>query len=361
MVLPPPPPWCLAGRTLRRSGPWLVLAFLSAVSCRKAEIQVYEAPKDEEEALRQQTPPRNAEAEAAPKLTWSLPEGWTHEPGTDAMNAAKFNAGAGADAVFVNATPLELMAGKEPLLVNMWRSVMGLETLSDADAAKALSEVEIGAQKGHIFEVSGSREGKEMKIITAFLHQSQRSWFFKIQGQPAAVDAQKPAFLAFLKSVGFESGSAAPPASASPPAAAASEPTQTKPVLPGVLPDGWTAVAPGPMQVAKYTVPAAADGQAEVTVSIFPSDTGGTAANVKRWRGQLQLPEVDDATAAAAAKPLEGGPPDSRLVELEHNGKALTGAIVPRATGWYFYKLYGHSAAVSAAREAFLNFAKAQP
>ena len=127
--------------------------------------------------------------------------------------------------------------------------------------------------------------------------------------------------------------------------------------MPGKVPEGWNVVAAGAMQVAKYSV----DGGAEVAVSVFPSDTGGLAANVLRWRRQMGLPEVGAEEAAGAAKPIEGGPEGAVVVDLENGEKALGGAIVPRGGRWFFYKLTGPTAAVKAARETFVNFAKATP
>ena len=46
------------------------------------------------------------------------------------------------------------------------------------------------------------------------------------------------------------------------------------------------------------------------------------------------------------------------MVDLEHNGQALSGAIVPRAGKWYFYKLIGGTAAVMGARADFIIYCK---
>ena len=42
-------------------------------------------------------------------------------------------------------------------------------------------------------------------------------------------------------------------------------------------------------------MPAVEGAKADVTVSIFPNDTGGVVANVNRWRTQVGLPETDEA------------------------------------------------------------------
>jgi hypothetical protein len=126
-------------------------------------------------------------------------------------------------------------------------------------------------------------------------------------------------------------------------------------------PQGWTALAAGQMQVAKFAVPERDGAKAEVAVSIFPNDTGGTLANVNRWRKQLGLGEVDAAGLAALVTPLDPNTPDAQLVVLTGEKQSMLGAIVPRGGQWWFYKMMGDASAVNAEREAFVQFAKSQP
>ena len=46
---------------------------------------------------------------------------------------------------------------------------------------------------------------------------------------------------------------------------------------------------------------------------------------------------------------------------MTNNGKRLIGAIVPRGSQWFFYKLLGDEAAVAAQRDAFVAFVKSEP
>jgi hypothetical protein len=335
----------------------LPLLFVSAVfaGCERKEVRVYIAPKEVPYTAAPERP-QNADAQPQrelwrPAITYDLPGGW-QDKGPDAANVARFSANGSEIAI----TALMSMKGNESGLVNMWRQVRGQAPLSDEDAAKTLSDVEIAGDTGKMFEVSDQEAGQNRRFIVAFVHRPEGSLFFKIQGEDAAVTSQKPAFFAFLKGVRIAAGSTPlppePPPSAGP---------DSSPPAPPNLPPGWTPVAPGPMQVAKFSVSDKPGAKAEVAISIFPSDTGGVAANVKRWRGQIGLPEGDDTSAAAAAKPLDGAPEGSVLIELENASRALLGAIIPRDGKWWFYKLTGDSPAVAAARDAFIGFAKATP
>jgi hypothetical protein len=334
------------------------LAFAAALTgCDRKVPRVYDAPKDRPFVPPKETahsdddghdhgkkpPARSEEKVWRPALTWTLPASWK-DAGPDAANVGRFAAGDAS----VSITPLTSMEGKETVLVNMWRQVRQQEPLEEADAAKMLKEVPIAGAKGTMFEVADERDGKASRFVVAFTHRPEGSLFFKIQGPDAAVTAQKPAFFEFLQTVKFAESSA--PA-----------PTPEAKGWPGELPAGWTEVAPGPMQQAKFTVPEKDGAKADVMVSIFPSATGGTVENVKRWRGQLKLAAIPDEEVAKLAQPLAGAPEGSIIVDLKNENRALTGAIVPRGGQWFFLKLLGDAPAVEAAREAFVKFATKLP
>jgi hypothetical protein len=326
----------------------LVIA-AAAAGCKREDVRVYFAPKDrpfvppEEKAPEPKAAAAKPEEVWRPAITWTLPAGWK-DLGPDAANVARFSAGTASIAV----TALTSMEGKESLLVNMWRQVRGQPPLDEAESAKTLQEVPIAGSTGRMFEVSDDKGEKPTRFVVAFVHRPEGSLFFKIQGADSAVSEQKAAFFEFLKSVQFTGGAAEAPAS---------KPAEDAPVWPGHAPSTWTQVAPGPMQQAKFNVPAKDGAKAEVTVSVFPSSTGGTVENVKRWRRQLGLADIDDAAVAQLAKPLPGAPEGSVIVELKNENRALTGAIVPLKGNWWFLKLTGDASAVASAREDFVVFA----
>ena len=119
-------------------------------------------------------------------------------------------------------------------------------------------------------------------------------------------------------------------------------------------------LAAGQMQVAKFAVPARDAAKAEVFVSVFPSESGGTLANVNRWRRQLGLEAVDEEGLKPLVSPIEGAA-GAQLVDLKNDAKAMLGAIVPRDGRWWFYKLMGDAPAVNAEREAFIRFVQTAP
>ena len=323
--------------------------------CKKPHIRVYLAPREVPAAAVADEKPESAEPaspRAKPQISYTLPAGWT-EAEANSVSLAAFAIKSGSAEANVNITPLPNLAGREALVVNMWREQAGLPPIDKDELAKTLEPVGIGGKSGQMFEVLGAKQGgAPLRIVTAFYHEDGASWFFKLSGDEALVTAQKPAFVEFLKSIRVKEGAA--PAADAPPAPPTSE-------FKWKVPDGWQTLTPGNMQVGKFAVPEKDGAKAEVFVSIFPSDTGGTLANVNRWRAQLGLPAVDDAGLASVATLLDPATPDAVLIDLKGDARALLGAIVPREGRWWFYKMLGDTPAVTAARESFIAFAKTQP
>ena len=214
-----------------------------------------------------------------------------------------------------------------------------------------------------------------MKIVTAMMPRGDVSWFYKLQGDVALVDAQKPAFIDFLKSVKIEdapvsamASAMAAPVAAAPDALPAMGAPGSSPDVAGTpgpqnwtVPSDWKTLAPGAMQIAKFAVPEQAGAKADVTVSTFPSATGGTLANVNRWRRQIGLPEVNKADLASLVSPLDPADSEAILVDMTNKNQRLIGAIVPRDGQYWFYKLLGDAGAVAPQKESFMAFAKSKP
>lgn len=164
------------------------------------------------------------------------------------------------------------------------------------------------------------------------------------------------------------------------PTAASTAPSETSGKIDWKLPEGWRQV-PGerPMRAATLEV-GQGDQRLEIVVSVFPGDAGGLAANVNRWRGQVNLPPLGDAellkslesfsntgvtgyivdllgaTAGGAASMTSGnqGAPSSGGVPTH-----IVGAVITEAAGrTWFVKATGTPAVVDPHRDAIVAFAK---
>ena len=95
--------------------------------------------------------------------------------------------------------------------------------------------------------------------------------------------------------------------------------------------------------------------EVECYVSIFPGEAGGVLANVNRWRGQLDLPEL----TPIDVEHLESIPMLGRkavVVEGEGKGTKLVGAACPGSERSVFVKMTGPAELVREQRGAFLAF-----
>lgn len=62
-----------------------------------------------------------------------------------------------------------------------------------------------------------------------------------------------------------------------------------------IVPEGWRESPDNPPMRLMTFVTAGQSQDVTIAITRFPGDVGGTLANVNRWRGQIQLPPVDEA------------------------------------------------------------------
>jgi hypothetical protein len=270
------------------------------------------------------------------------------------------------------------MAGGDTANVNRWRGQVGLPPLEEAEVQRLAEKVELSGQPADLYDVNGTSPGSgdPLRILAVVFHRDETAWFFKVTGEAALVEKQKPAFIAFLKSVQFgDSAATAPmgmdvsqlPPSHPPigdlsgmsgvpaaPADGGSTPTWT-------IPAGWQ---PGPLAqflVAKYLIAGAGAAKAEVNVSQLAGDGGGLLANVNRWRKQLNAAAISEADLAQIPT-IEVAGGKATVVEFSGTNPRtgqpaqLVGVILPLGHQTWFYKLMGDADVVAQQKTALLNF-----
>ena len=244
------------------------------------------------------------------------------------------------------------------MISSITRSSLGIKEDAEVPADEA---VMMAGSPARLVNLTGARTGEPVQVVLSIAERGGHVWVMKLSGPPVEVTQLIPEFRKFLAAVKFAPNitpapAAVPAAVPAPAPAGAPAPASAEaPAVPGTAPAGWQAAAPGMMQAAKFAIKSDA-GAADVTVSIFPSDTGGIASNVNRWRGQLGLPEEAPEKLAAAGVPIPGGPEGAVSVDLVNAGRSMIAAIVPRDGQFFFYKLMGDTAVVNASRSEFLTY-----
>jgi hypothetical protein len=362
----------------RLSSLWRCFAFIllaATLGCRKEEISVYRIPKVAPAGLANSQEANTANSGPLP-FDFKTPDGWQPQAPTG-MGLASFSIADRKAEFSVMSFPDEGASRVD--VVNIVRNEMGLAPLSDEDLAKIIQPIEVSGEKGSLIDLTrgttSPTNNSADSITIAVVPHGGATWFFKLAGVSDVVAAQKPALLAFLKSVSFNADAAAPisphgqsfasantgrvpsepaPFAGNSPDAAAGKPAWQ-------IPAGWSEVPPTQMLLAKFVINGN-DGEADVTVSTFSGPAGGTLPNINRWRGQVGLAPVSEDDLDKAVSSLDV--PDGKAMLVDVNGKnpktgketRLVGVIWPRDGQTWFYKLMGDAAVTGREKDAFLKF-----
>jgi len=121
-------------------------------------------------------------------------------------------------------------------------------------------------------------------------------------------------------------------------------------------PVGWQKLAPTSIRLGNFVVPGPGDKKAEVTITSFPGDVGGTLANVNRWRHEVGLGDVAENQITSEKAVVDSN--EGKLLEFAGPTERTVVAMIPRAGASWFFKMRGDSDVVAGAKPAFLEFLK---
>ena len=127
-------------------------------------------------------------------------------------------------------------------------------------------------------------------------------------------------------------------------------------------PEGWQEQPATAMRQGSFLVSGSNGMKADISVTGFPGDTGGDLANVNRWRGQVNLPPVDEPALDSAQQKIEVNGAPASLFDLNEKtdggGHEILAAILHREDKTWFFKMTGDAALVKAQKSAFSDFLK---
>jgi hypothetical protein len=375
---------------------WLLIPLLLVNGCQRDQIKVYRVAKEQDQAQPQTAPALptdspnpalppghpdissvpgaslpSASESSRPQLTWKTPEGWTEvTPGEIRVASFKIQ-GQNGKLADVSVVPLPGMPGTDDANVNRWRGQVGLPPVSPEELKKSGENVEAAGQPAQLYDLVGQNpgNGEAARILGVIQHRDDAVWFFKMTGDADLVEQQKPAFVAFLKSVSFTTAAAPAGLPASHPpvgdmgtlmAPTATISSEGKPNW--QVPAGWQEVSGGQFLVAKFMLTGDSSATGAVNVSSSPGEGGGLVGNVNRWRGQLGLAPLSEAEVNKSVTPIDVQGGKASLVDMSgtdaRTGQPtrLVGVIVPQSGQTWFYKLMGDAKVVESQKDAFTKF-----
>lgn len=146
------------------------------------------------------------------------------------------------------------------------------------------------------------------RMLAVMVPHGDRTWFFKVQGPPAEVEAHKAEVEQFLQSIHFTDGAEKP--------------------LTWTLPAGWQEKGGSQLRYATLVIGGDAN-PIELTVIPLGRDAGSLKSNIDRWRGQLGLPPADEAELARISKRIKIDGNEATLVDLTSAGDSQA-AVAPQ-------------------------------
>lgn len=163
-----------------------------------------------------------------------------------------------------------------------------------------------------------------------------------------------------------QSAPATPKASPTAPAGAtgnsmanATVPTASGPGLTWTAPSHWKAKPASAMRKGSFTV-AGEGGEADLSITAFPGNVGGELANLNRWRGQINLPPIQQSEFEGAVQRMEKNGLRMTVVDIAvegEGGQRILGAMIPLGGSTWFVKLGpGPATLIAKEKPAFLAF-----
>ena len=172
-----------------------LIAILAFAGCKNDPIEVRHVPKEDASATAEM--PGAVGARPA-GLSWKTPAGWKELAG-NGMRAASFELPKsipGKAEVTVVALPGGV--GGELANVNRWRGQIALPPIEETALAGLRATVRSRAGDVLVYDFTGGGE-KKTRLLAGMISVSGTTWFFKLMGDAAAVEAAKPAFLKLLE------------------------------------------------------------------------------------------------------------------------------------------------------------------
>jgi hypothetical protein len=128
-------------------------------------------------------------------------------------------------------------------------------------------------------------------------------------------------------------------------------------------PEGWNEQPLSEMRLGSFKVNGANAATADVSVIAFPGEAGGLISNINRWRGQLQLPSLDEDQLSQIIQrtDVDNVPTylvDFKTVENAPKPSRILGAVLQTADRAWFVKMTGPPELIESQREKFLSFVK---
>ncbi len=323
--------------------------------CKRASVAVYDVPKEKEETPSTVAATTNTAPTNSGWIKWTKPAGWTELAPTAFRKGNYVVEGGDGGKVEITVSSFPGNVGGTLANVNRWRGQAGLSSISNEDLSNALTEVRIDGHDGQVVNIlPDSDDPDAIQIVAAIFIYRGESWFFKMSGPQQLVSSQKPTFDAFIDALKFTE-------SASKNDSSAANESSKEAVLTFETPEGWSESEGSSMRIASYEISLEGFEPGDFSITSFPGDAGGLAANVNRWRQQIGLRAWKDSQINSNQETVNVGDLEFALFDLrpqtdsdkERVKERILAAIMKHDGKSWFFKLRGDVFLVETQRNKF--------
>jgi hypothetical protein len=356
---------------MRSGGQLVICPALVAVllmACEKSsEIKVYrvsKAPVEESAPAQRDAMPTNAASPAGPagmvptapaSVTVNTPASWEPQPLSQMRQASFLVKGDNGALVDISLVSLGTAAGNVLDNVNRWLDQLGQAPISEQQLGKVAQRLTTSLGDVMVVDLAGVAKdadpAKDGRIIAAMATTGGSTLFFKMRGNAALAEAQKPDFIKWVAAVcNAQSETKSAPMAAMP--GRDSAPPQIK----WKTPEGWTEVPPSAMRYASFSAPAADGGNIDISIVTFAGDGGSDVDNVNRWRGQIGLEPADEKAVNSQVAPLKTPDTAFSLTDIAGANARTIAAWARREGRVWFFKMTGPNSAIEKEKPNFVKF-----
>lgn len=133
-------------------------------------------------------------------LHWQAPADWNPKPAT-AIRKGSFTVARGGQEADLSITAFPGDVGGLSANVNRWRGQVGLAPVDDSAIGGVTESFDSNGLHFTLVDFAGPDATGPQRILAAFAPWQGGTWFFKLTGPAALVEGERPAFVAFLRTV----------------------------------------------------------------------------------------------------------------------------------------------------------------
>lgn len=135
---------------------------------------------------------------------WNIPSNWKEKPASMMVLKSFTVSDDGKDAA-VSISMFGGDVGGVVANINRWRGQLSLPPVSDEEAQKLATPLEVAGGKATLVDMKGTdvKSGKPARLFAVMVPHAGSTWFYKLLGDETVVAKEKDAFLKFVQTVRY--------------------------------------------------------------------------------------------------------------------------------------------------------------